>query len=63
MIHATAFTEKPARLPTKRRVIDGQQYEIVADGLGAIERTRGIARKHKQAIAEDTLTVTTMQRR
>ncbi len=62
MIHATAFTEKPPILATRNRRIDGQDYQIIADGLGSIERTRGIARKRKQQIAEDTVTVTTMPR-
>jgi hypothetical protein len=62
MIHATAFTEKPPRLMTTERLIDGQRYDVVADGLEAVVRTRGLARKHKQSLAEDILTVTTTPR-
>jgi hypothetical protein len=62
MIHATAFTKKPERLVTVEREIDGVHYEVVADGIEAVVRTRGLARRKKQKLAEDTLTVTTTPR-
>jgi hypothetical protein len=60
MIHATAFRERPPRLPTRERTIDGVRYDVVADGLDAIVRTRGLALRDRTPIAEDTVTVTTM---
>jgi hypothetical protein len=59
MLHATAFTEKPPELATRNVKIAGHDYEVIADGLAAVTRTRGLARKQKMAIAEDIVTVTT----
>jgi hypothetical protein len=60
MIHATALREKPSRLITRERVIDGVRYDVVSEGLDAIVRTRGLALIADQPIAESTVTVTTM---
>ncbi len=63
MLHATAFTQKPSRLPTVLRRFDGVEYEIIADGLvETTQRTRGLARKKKLEIAEDRVTITTAPR-
>jgi hypothetical protein len=62
MIHATAFTAAPPPLAVVRRMIDGQRYDVVAGGLRAVVRTRGIYRQQNVALAEDVLTVTTTPR-
>jgi hypothetical protein len=62
MIHATAFTAPPPPLTVVRRMIDGQRYDVVAGGLRAVVRTRGIYRQQNVALAEDVLTVTTTPR-
>lgn len=61
-IHATAFASKPDPLPTEHRMIAGEDYEVVSNGLAQIVKTRGIKRKKKEAMAESLLTVTTMPR-
>ncbi|MBW2230093.1 MAG: hypothetical protein JRG92_11430 [Deltaproteobacteria bacterium] len=61
MIHATAFTTKPDRLLTREREIDGVHYEVIAEGLDAVVRTRGLALLADEPIAESTVTVTTTQ--
>lgn len=59
-VHATAFSEEPAPLATRFTKIDGVEYEVVADGLKQnLERTRGLRRKHKAAISEAFVTLTT----
>ena len=58
-LHATAFTQRPSPLPTVSREIDGEQYEIVADGMDQLVRERGIRRKRKIETAESHVTVTT----
>lgn len=62
MLHATAFTQEPPQLATHHVEIAGHEYEVLADGLNAIVRTRGLARKEKQELAEDIVTVTTTPR-
>jgi len=62
MVHATAFTERPPPLVTDERVIAGQRYVVVTDGLRSVVRTRGLAVRRHEPIAEDTLTVTTVPR-
>jgi hypothetical protein len=59
-IHATAFSSKPDELLTEHRMISGEPYEVVADGLKQIVKTRGIKRKKREALAESLVTVTTM---
>jgi hypothetical protein len=61
-VHATAFASKPEELVTVRRVIDGEEYEVVSDGLAQIIRTRGIKRVQREEMAESLVTVTTMPR-
>jgi len=62
MIHAMASTEKPPKLVTRATVIDGESYVIIPDGADQVVRTRGIARKKKKQVAEQTLSLTTMRR-
>jgi hypothetical protein len=59
MLHATAFTTEPPHLATRHVRIAGHDYEVLADGLKAVVRTRGLAKKQKQELAEDVVTVTT----
>ena len=54
--------EKPPELATEHVKIAGHDYEVIVDGLKAVSRTRGLARKQKKAIAEDVVTVTTTPR-
>lgn len=61
-IHAAAFTKKPQPLPTEDRLIDGQRYEVAADGIQSMIRHRGIVRKSKDEVAETMLSITTMPR-
>ncbi|MEE8166517.1 MAG: hypothetical protein V3T64_13180, partial [Myxococcota bacterium] len=62
MIHAIAHTEKPPRLVTRPTRVAGQHYDVIDGGADQIVRTRGIARKMKKQVAEQTLHLTTMQR-
>ena len=62
LLHATAFTEEPTRLATRTQEIAGVEYEVLSDGLEAVVRTRGLARKNRSEIAEDVVTVTTTPR-
>ena len=62
MIHAIANTERPPRLITRPTRVAGQAYDVIDGGADQIVRTRGIARKMKQQVAEQTLHLTTMQR-
>jgi hypothetical protein len=59
-IHATAFSSKPDPLVTEQRMISGESYEVVSNGLKQIVKTRGIKRKKREAMAESLVTVTTM---
>ena len=61
MIHAMASTDRPPKLATRSKIIDGEAYEIVRDGADQVVRTRGLARKRKQQVAERTLQLTTMR--
>ncbi|MBN2344447.1 MAG: LPP20 family lipoprotein [Deltaproteobacteria bacterium] len=61
-IHATAFTKPPAPLPVATRVIDGETYEVVADGLASLVRHRGIKRKKKEEVAESLISISTLPR-
>jgi hypothetical protein len=64
-IHATGFTMHPEPVATRRVMIDGESYDIVADGMDAVVRTRGLRRvrnDEKFAMAEGFVTVTTTPR-
>ncbi len=61
-IHATAFSGKPDALVLEHRMIDGEPYDVVSDGLKQIVRTRGIKRRKRESLAESLVTVTTMPR-
>jgi hypothetical protein len=61
MIHAMAHTERPPILVTRRTKIEGQDYEVIAEGADQVVRQRGIARKAKKQVAEQTVQVTTMR--
>jgi len=60
MIHALASNERPPKLVTREKVIDGEYYTVIPDGADQVVRTRGIARRKKKKVAEQTLTLTTM---
>jgi hypothetical protein len=62
MVHAMAFTERPPMLLTRPTRIAGEDYQIIADGADQVVRQRGIARKEKKEIAEQTVQLTTMPR-
>ena len=62
MIHAMASTEKPRKLTTRSTSVDGESYEIIPGGADQVVRTRGIARKKKQQVVEQTLKLTTLAR-
>lgn len=59
-IHATAFTQQQAPLPVTSKVIDGQTYTVVEDGLSSMVRHRGIKRVGKDEVAETLLSITTL---
>ena len=61
-IHATAFAKKPDPLVTEQRVIAGESYTVVSDGLRQLTGLRGIKRKRGEAMSESLVTVTTMPR-
>ncbi len=61
-IHATAFTERPPLLATRRTVIGGVPYEVVVDGIEQIVRTRGLRIKNDEQVAEAFVAVTTTPR-
>jgi len=61
-IHATAFTNEPRELVVEQRVIAGEPYQVVADGMKAIVRERGLRRKRAEQVAESLVTVTTTPR-
>jgi hypothetical protein len=62
MIHAMAYTEQPAALQTRPTRIEGQDYRVVLEGADQVVRQRGIARKQKREVAEQTVQLTTMPR-
>jgi hypothetical protein len=61
MIHAMAHTEKPLMLITRPTRIEGQDYQVIAEGADQVVRHRGIARKEKKQVAEQTVQLTTMR--
>lgn len=62
MVHAMASSERPPKLVTRTTVIDGERYTVIPDGADQVVRTRGIARRERKQVAEQTLTLTTMRR-
>ena len=59
-LFAVAFTEKPEPLATVKETVDGQEYELVADGMTAMIKHRGLTKKKAGAqTAEATLALTT----
>ncbi|MCR9092765.1 MAG: DUF4384 domain-containing protein [bacterium] len=62
MIHAMASNERPPKLVTRTTTIDGERYTVIPDGADQVVRTRGIARRARKQVAEQTLTLTTMRR-
>ncbi len=62
MIHGMAHSEKPAMLVTRPTRIEGQDYQVIAEGADQIVRQRGIARKQKKQVAEQMVQLTTMRR-
>ncbi len=63
-LHVTAFTEKPALVPTKKVDISGETYEVLAESLAeVVGRTRGLKKKSGAAQqAEAALAITTLPR-
>jgi len=61
MIHAMAHTEQPPVLLTRRTRIEGQDYLVIDEGADQVVRHRGIARKEKKQVAEQTVQLTTMR--
>lgn len=61
MIHGMAHTEKPGMLVTHRTRIEGQDYQVISEGADQVVRQRGIARKQKKQVAEQTVQLTTMR--
>jgi hypothetical protein len=61
-IFAVAFTKEPPPLPTEKKKIDGEEYDVVAD-LGAVVKHRGIKKKEpKEQTAEALVSITTTPR-
>jgi hypothetical protein len=63
LIHVMAYTTRPPLLATRPTRIEGQDYFVVSKGADQIVLHRGIARKERQQVAEQTLQLTTMRRR
>lgn len=61
MIHAMAYTERPPALVTRSRRIAGEAYEVVVEGADQVVRHRGIARRNRKQVAEQTLRLTTLR--
>ena len=62
MIHAMASNQMPEKMITTSTQIDGEPYDVIAEGTDQVVRSRGIARKKKQHVAEQTLQLTTMRK-
>ncbi|MCK6546052.1 DUF4384 domain-containing protein [Myxococcota bacterium] len=60
-LYATAFTEQPEPLPTKKVKVDGEEYDVIRDDLAdVVVKTRGLKKKKPEAqTASATLTMTT----
>ena len=61
IIHVMAHTQGPPMFVTRATRIEGQDYQIISDGADQVVRQRGIARKEKKQVAEQTLQITTMR--
>jgi hypothetical protein len=61
-IYATAYSEVPPRLRTRREWIDGIEYEVVVGGLSEIARIRKARVRNDEQIAESFVAVTTTPR-
>lgn len=61
MVHAMAYTDRPPMLMTRLTKIEGQDYQVISDGADQVVRQRGIARKEKKQVAEQTIQLTTMR--
>jgi hypothetical protein len=57
--HATAFSERPPPLRTRKTRLEGEIYEVVDGGLAAIERARAERRTRRSEAAEAFIAVTT----
>ena len=59
-LFAVAFTEKPEPLLTAKETVDGEEYEVVAEGMAAMVKHRGLTKKKAAAqTAEATIALTT----
>ena len=59
-LFAVAFTEKPEPLLTAKETVDGEEYEVVAEGMAAMVKHRGLTKKKSAAqTAEATIALTT----
>jgi hypothetical protein len=63
MIHAMASTDRPDAFRTRKKRISGELYDVLDGGSAEVIRSRGLARKVEQELAEATLKVTTASRR
>ena len=63
MIHAMASTDRPDAFRTRKKRISGELYDVLDGGSAEVIRSRGLARKVEQELAETTLKVTTASRR
>jgi hypothetical protein len=62
-IYAVAFTEKPAPVPVKHQVVDGQEYDLVAESTEGLVKHRGLKKKAAALqTAEATVAVTTTRK-
>ena len=53
----------PGAFRTRKKRISGELYDVLDGGSGEVIRSRGLARKVEQELAETTLKVTTASRR
>ena len=60
--HATAFTQPPPALRTRREVIDDVPYDVVVDGMRQITRTRRERLRNDEQVAESFVAITTTPR-
>ena len=59
-LFAVAFTEKPEPLLTAKETVDSEEYEVVAEGMAAMVKHRGLTKKKSAAqTAEATIALTT----
>jgi hypothetical protein len=62
-IYAVAFTEKPEPVPVKHQVVDGQEYDLVAESTEGLVKHRGLKKKAAALqTAEATVAVTTTRK-